>query len=165
MHRVTLLLGGNQGDMQSLLQRAVTLLGERVGEVAATSGIHRSEAWGFHAENDFYNQAVVVLTPLEPEALLDTTQSIEQTLGRDRVQEAEIKSLSKERYCSRTMDIDIMFYDDAIISTPRLNVPHPLMQEREFALVPLCEVEGDRVHPTLRRQLKDILKELRNKKI
>lgn len=160
-HRTTLLLGGNQGDMTATLQRAIELLEERVGEVVATSRIYRSEAWGFACEAEFYNQAVVCSTQLEPEPLLDATQSIETELGRNRERELRLKSLSGERYCSRTMDIDIMFYDDEVISTPRLSVPHPLMQQREFALGPMCEIEPQRVHPTLGLSLKDIYENLK----
>ena len=161
MHRVTLLLGGNRGDMPSALHRAVELLGERVGKVVASSQIYRSEAWGFHAEEPFSNQAVIVETTLEPTALLDATQSIEAELGRDREKEFREKSSTGERYCSRTMDIDIMFYDDEVISTERLTIPHPLMQQREFALEPMCELEPARVHPTLGLSLKEIYENLK----
>lgn len=163
MHRVTLLLGCNIGDRESTLLRANTLLAERVGEIVSSSKIYSTRAWGFQSEDMFANQAVVLLTELEPEPLLDTTQSIEQELGRDRAKEQEIKALSGERYCSRTMDIDIMFYDDEVLATPRLNIPHPLMQEREFALEPMCEVEGERLHPTLWRTLNELYKELKQR--
>ena len=162
MHRVTLLLGGNRGDMSATLHRAIELLGERVGEVVAASQIYRSEAWGFHATEPFSNQAVILATTLEAEALLNATQSFEADLGRDRESELREKASTDERYCSRTMDIDIMFYDDEVISTPRLTVPHPLMQQREFALEPMCELEGERLHPMLGRTLDDLLKELRD---
>ena len=165
MHRVTLLLGGNRGDMPATLRRATELLEERVGAVIAISQIYRSEAWGFHAEEPFSNQAVIVETTLEAEPLLDTTQSIEAELGRDREQEMQTKQLSGERYCSRTMDIDIMFYDDEVISTPRLNIPHPLMQQREFALEPMCELDGERNHPLLGRTLNELYEELKEKNI
>ncbi len=161
MHRITLLLGGNRGDMLSTLRRAVELLGERVGKVVTQSRIYKSEAWGFHSEEVFSNQAVVLMTNLEPLALLDATQAIEQELGRDRTMEAAEKLSSGERYCSRTMDIDIMFYDDEVIRTPRLTIPHPLMQEREFALEPLAEVEGERRHPVLGRTISELLNKIR----
>lgn len=165
MHRVTLLLGGNRGDMSLALRRATELLAERVGEVVALSGVYLTEAWGFHAEELFSNQAVVVMTSLEPLALLDATQAIERELGRDRTVEAAEKLSSGERYCSRTMDIDIMFYDDEVIRDPRLTIPHPLMQEREFALEPLAEVEGERLHPVLGRTINELLSEKRENKI
>ncbi len=163
MHRVTLLLGCNIGDREATLRRATDLLNERAGEIVGCSKIYFTRAWGFQSEEMFANQAVVLLTELEPEPLLDATQSIEQLLGRNRAKEREIKHLSGERYCSRTMDIDIMFYDDEVISTPRLTIPHPLMQEREFALEPMCEVEGERLHPRLRKRLNELYNELRNR--
>lgn len=165
MHRVTLLLGCNIGDREATLRRATDLLKERVGEIVGRSKIYSTRAWGFQSEELFANQAVVLHTELEPEPLLDSTQSIEQELGRDRAKEREIKNLSGERYCSRTMDIDIMFYDDEVIATPRLTIPHPLMQEREFALEPMCELEGERLHPRLNKTLNELYNELRNKQI
>ena len=162
-HRVTLLLGGNKGDMSSALRRAVELLKQRVGEVVATSRIYRSQAWGFHATEQFLNQAVVLRTNLEPEPLLDATQAIECELGRDRRAEAEQKAACGERYCSRTMDIDIMFYDNEVISTPRLQVPHPLMQERAFALEPLCELMEEFRHPTLGLTLRELNENLKQR--
>lgn len=165
MHRVTLLLGCNIGDREATLRRATDLLKERVGEIVGCSKIYSTRAWGFQCEELFANQAVVLHTELEPEPLLDSTQAIELQLGRDRAKEREIKDLSGERYCSRTMDIDIMFYDDEVIATPRLTIPHPLMQEREFALEPMCEVEGERMHPQLGKTLNELYNELRNKQI
>lgn len=161
-HRVMLLLGCNMGDKEATLRHAIELLCENTGEVVATSKIYYSQAWGFHCDAEFANQAVVLLTELEPEKLLDATQSIEAELGRDREKERLTKELSGERYCSRTMDIDIMFYDDEVISTPRLSVPHPLMQEREFALEPMCEIEPQRVHPTLGLSLKELYENLKH---
>lgn len=160
-HRVTLLLGCNVGDKQATLHHAITLLRERVGDIVACSKLCLTQAWGFQSEELFANQAVILTTDLAPETLLDATQAIEAELGRDREQERLSKAVSGERYCSRTMDIDIMFYDDDIISTSRLSVPHPLMQEREFALEPLCELESDRVHPVLGTTLKELYKKLK----
>lgn len=134
--------GGNMGDVGQRLAEAGRLLGERVGEVVARSSLHRSEAWGFRAENDFLNCAFVVRTTLAPEELLDTVQGIERELGRDRERESLEKAASGERYVSRTIDLDILFYGREHISTKRLQVPHPLIMQREFALVPLCEVTG-----------------------
>ena len=161
MHRVTLLLGCNIGDREATLRRATDLLKERGGEIVGCSKIYSTRAWGFQSEELFANQAVVLHTELEPESLLDSTQAIEQELGRDRAKEREIKNLSGERYCSRTMDIDIMFYDDEVIATPRLTIPHPLMQEREFALEPLCEIMPCYRHPVLGKTLSTIYEELK----
>ena len=160
-HRVMLLLGCNMGDKEAMLRHAVALLNVNAGEVVASSGIYYSQAWGFHSDAEFANQAVELVTELAPEKLLDTTQSIEAELGRDREQERLSKEASGERYCSRTMDIDIMFYDDELIATPRLTIPHPLMQEREFALKPMCELWGERVHPKLGLTLNELYEKLK----
>ena len=139
MVEAVILGGGNIGDVEQRLAEAERLIGERVGEVVARSSLHRSEAWGFRSQND---RAFVVRTALAPEELLDATQSIERELGRDREQEYRERLLSGEPYASRRIDLDILLYGDEHISTPRLQVPHPLIMQREFALAPLCEATG-----------------------
>ena len=88
----------------------------------------------------FLNAVWEIKTELEPEKLLDALQEVENLLGRNRSEESKAKEESGERYCSRTLDLDILFYDDEYISTERLKVPHPLIMEREFVIVPLCEL-------------------------
>jgi 2-amino-4-hydroxy-6-hydroxymethyldihydropteridine diphosphokinase len=88
----------------------------------------------------FVNAAWKVETALEAEGLLDVLQEVEAMLGRDRTEEQRIKAERGEKYCSRTLDLDILFYDEDHISTERLKVPHPLIMEREFVKVPLCEL-------------------------
>ncbi len=138
--RAVILGGGNVGDVPASLDAAERMMASRVGEIVARSGLHESEPWGFEAEQGFVNRAWVVETPLEPEALLDALQAIEEELGRDRRCEAECKAASGARYLSRTMDLDILFCGGERIRTERLTVPHPLIMEREFAIVPACEV-------------------------
>lgn len=142
MVEAVILGGGNIGDVEHRLAEAERLIGERVGKVVARSSLHRSEAWGFRSQNDFLNRAFVVRTALAPEELLDATQGIERELGRDREQEYREKLLSGEPYASRRIDLDILLYGDEHISTQRLQVPHPLIMQREFALLPLCEATG-----------------------
>lgn len=141
--RAVLLLGGNLGGVEAVgerFDRAVELIGERIGEVSRCSTKRVSEPWGFSAEELFVNQAVEVLAELEPEQLLDATQSIEQALGRDRDAEQNFKDDSGERYASRMIDIDIILCGDLKYSSERLTIPHPLMMEREFVLEPLREL-------------------------
>ena len=157
MHSVTLLTGSNDPLAVAILLRAASLLAERIGQQAAASEIYPSEAWGFESERPFYNQALQFHTALEPEQVLDAAQEVEQLLGRRRDEELAERERTGQRYASRRVDVDVMFYDEEIISTPRLTVPHPLLHEREFALRPLCEIMGDFVHPQLQRPLKDIL--------
>ena len=147
MARVILLSGGNTGDIKRTLQAAQQLLNERVGAVLRCSHRYESAPWGFEAAERFSNQALELSTDLAPEEVLDACQAIERELGRNRAAEAVEKASSGSRYTSRPIDIDILFYDDAVIATERLTVPHPLLAEREFALVPLAEIARDRRHP------------------
>ena len=142
MHRAIILAGGNIGDVAMRFEEAERLLAERGVEVVGRSQNYESRAWGFKSDMPFVNVAWEVETALEPEELLDVLQKVEALLGRDRVAEAEEKAQKGARYCSRTLDLDILFYDEAYISTERLKVPHPLIMEREFVITPLCELLG-----------------------
>ena len=140
MHRAIVLAGGNIGDVAMRFVEAERLLSERGVAVVAGSQNYESRAWGFESEMLFVNAAWEVETALEPEVLLDVLQEVEALLGRDREEEQKTKAESGERYCSRTLDLDILFYDEEHISTERLSVPHPLIMEREFVIKPLCEL-------------------------
>lgn len=120
---------------------------QEIGRVVGVSRHYASEPWGFRAEQHFWNQVLDVETSLEPEALLEAIHRIEQRLGRDREREQSEKSARGERYASRTMDIDILFYDDRVIDTPSLRIPHPHLADRDFVLRPLCELMPERRHP------------------
>lgn len=140
MHRATILAGGNLGDVAQTFVRAEALLAERGVEVVARSQNMLSEAWGFECEQPFTNCAWVVKTELEAERLLDALQEVEALLGRERECERAEKARLGVRYCSRSLDLDVIFYDEEHISTERLKVPHPLIMEREFVIKPVCEV-------------------------
>lgn len=147
MARVVLLTGGNAGDVKERLQQAQRLVNERVGAVLRCSHRYETEAWGFASAVKFSNQAIEVSTDLAPEQVLDAVQAIEHELGRDRAAEAAERTRTGQLYSSRPIDIDILFYDDEVIATERLSVPHSRLAEREFALVPLCEILRQRRHP------------------
>ena len=140
MHRAIVLAGGNIGDVAARFVEAEHWLAERGVRVVARSQNYESRAWGFESEMLFVNVAWEVETALEAEALLDVLQATEAQLGRDREVEREVKMREGARYCSRTLDLDILFYDEEHISTERLKVPHPLIMERDFVIVPLCEL-------------------------
>ena len=159
--RVVLLTGSNAPSREAILKLAAELLEQRVGTITARSRIYASQAWGFSSDEPFANQALVLDTNLSPLEVLDAALAVEQQVGRDRAREQQQKELSGERYASRVVDVDVMFCDDEIISTPRLRVPHPLLHEREFALEPLCEIMGHYRHPVLGRSLQDIYRELK----
>ena len=120
------------------MQNAVAMIGRRIGRVVSQSAVYQSEPWGFNAEQMFLNQVVVAETGLEPHAVLELCLQIEAELGRTR---------SGNGYEPRTIDIDIVFFGQQIISQPDLQVPHPLMHRRNFVLRPLCDVAADFVHP------------------
>lgn len=143
MHTTYLALGSNLGNRRQLMARAIELIGREVGTVERKSELYESEPWGFDSENRFLNAVVKVHTELEPMELLRTTQHIERLLGRKHKTAAPTGpagNSNKPVYHDRTMDIDILLYDDLSIDEPTLKIPHPLMTERDFVMVPLREV-------------------------
>lgn len=162
MARVALLLGGNQGNVKRTLQTAQQLINSRVGAVLRCSHRYESEAWGFRSVDRFENQALEISTDLTPYEVLDVCQAIERELGRNRAAEAIEKASSGAPYGSRPIDIDVIFYDDLILSDERLTLPHPRLAEREFALVPLNEIMRQRRHPLTGLTVGEMLERLRN---
>ena len=140
MHRAIILAGGNIGDVTTRFVEAERLLAERGVAIVAKSRNYSTKAWGFESEMLFTNATWEVETALGAEELLDVLQEVEALLGRNREEERTKKAESGERYCSRTLDLDILFYDEEHISTERLKVPHPLIMEREFVIEPTCEL-------------------------
>ena len=161
MARVVLLLGGNQGDVKRTLQTAQQLINSRVGAVLRCSHRYESEPWGFRSPDRFSNQALEVSTDLTPHEVLDACQAIERDLGRNRAAEAIEKASSGAPYGSRTIDIDVIFYDDLVLSDERLTLPHPHLGEREFALVPLNEIVRRYRHPVTGLTVGEMLAALR----
>lgn len=140
MHRAIILAGGNIGDVALRFVEAERLLAERGVAIVAKSRNYSTKAWGFESEMLFTNAAWAVETALEAEELLDALLEVEALLGRNRIVEQSEKAERGARYCSRTLDLDILFYDEEHISTERLKVPHPLIMEREFVIEPTCEL-------------------------
>ena len=154
-------MGGNLGDVKRTLQSAQQLVNARVGAVLRCSHRYESAPWGFTSENRFSNQALELTTDLSPLEVLDACQAIERELGRNRAAERRERAASGARYTSRPIDIDLIFYDDLVLETDRLTLPHPLLAEREFALVPLCEIMRQRRHPVLGISVGEMLSALR----
>lgn len=150
MIKLYLLLGGNLGNKQQVFADTRARLEKQVGIISASSAIYETEPWGFESEDLFWNQALELETDLSPEDVLAQTQLIEKELGRIR---------KEKQYDSRVIDIDILFFDDHIIKTGNLTVPHPRIQERKFALVPLCEIAGDFIHPLFQKSILELLDE------
>lgn len=132
-HIAYLSLGSNLGDRYATMLKAIDMLGNEVGIVDRQSSMLETEPWGFQSANKFLNMCVSVLTTLSPLQLLAATQNIERGLGR------MVKSVDGH-YHDRPIDIDILMYDDLHISTKELTLPHPLMEERDFVMIPLREI-------------------------
>ena len=144
--RAYLLLGSNEGDKLQYLKQATQAIEKRLGKIMSSSKHYETQAWGLTAQEDFINQAVVIETALSVEQLLANIQHIENDLGRVR----------SEKWASRTIDIDILLFDDIVINKKDLVVPHPHLHERNFALIPLMEIAGDIEHPVLKKTIEDI---------
>ncbi|GAB6976190.1 2-amino-4-hydroxy-6-hydroxymethyldihydropteridine diphosphokinase [Prevotella falsenii] len=132
-HTVYLGLGSNLGNRKAILNEAISLIQNRVGEVVRQSSFLETEPWGFESPNNFLNACLCVSTRHAPHRLLETTQAIEKEMGRAH------KTVNRQ-YQDRIIDIDILMIDDLKINEPDLKVPHPLMEERDFVMVPLKEI-------------------------
>lgn len=134
MPKAYLGLGSNLGDGKKNLDTALRLLAGRVGEILRVSTYMESEPWGFESSHRFTNGAVCVQTNLSPVELLEVTQDIEREMGRDK------KHARGEAYQDRIIDIDILLYDDLVMKTERLTIPHPMIGKRDFVKIPLAEI-------------------------
>ena len=160
MARVILITGGNVGDVKDTLRRAQQEINRSLGVILRCSHSYESKAWGFTSSDNFYNQAIIVDTDHTPEEVLDKVLAIEQKLGRNRQEEAAIKAQTGERFAPRAIDIDILFYDDLVMDTPSLTIPHPLIQNRDFVLRPLNEIAPDKIHPVLNKTIHTLFEEM-----
>lgn len=132
-HTVYLGLGSNLGNKQANIGQAIRKIEELIGTVERQSALYVSEPWGFRSSHNFVNAVVRVSTTLAPLALLRATQQIERNMGRK-------KKSTDGIYHDRIIDIDILLYDDLTIDEPDLKIPHPLMQQRPFVMIPLKEI-------------------------
>jgi len=137
-------LGSNLGNKLENLQRALDLIAQKIGRVVKISSVYNTKSWGFKSE-DFLNICIEVSTSLNPEGLLDNVLQIENDLGRIRD--------TTDNYRARTIDIDVLLFDDEIIFYNNLKVPHPKMLERKFVLVPLTEIAANIKHPIAKKTI------------
>lgn len=146
-----LLLGGNLGDREGNLKKAIELLGQKIGRVISVSSMYETAAWGKTDQPAFLNQAVALETDLSALEVLDHALNIEQELGRVR----------KDKWGERLIDIDLILFGNEVINIPdKLQVPHPHMQNRKFVMEPLAEIAPDVVHPVFGETILTISKNI-----
>ena len=139
--------GGNVGNRLVNLQHARDKIQEYAGEVLKESDIYETAAWGFLEQPSFLNQVLLISTHFKAEELLEKLLMVELELGRKRIQ----------KMGPRTIDIDILFYNNEIISSPNLTIPHPQIANRRFVLTPLNEIASDFVHPIFKKTVGQLL--------
>lgn len=152
MELVYFLLGSNLGDRNNCLKEARLQLQRAIGEISRTSAVYETESWGVAGLPDYLNQVVEIATNLLPESILIKTQFIEEKLHRERT----------IKWHSRTIDIDILFFGEAIVNLPELKIPHPQLQNRLFTLAPLDELIPDFVHPGLHKTIHELKQEIKD---
>jgi len=141
-HQLFLGLGSNLGDRAENIRKAVLLIQERVGEVVRQSSLIETEPWGFESDHCFLNGVILCETTKTPREVLKETQKIERELGRKKKTTllSHLSPLTSHLYSDRPIDIDILLYDDLTVNEPDLKIPHPLMHERDFVMIPLNEI-------------------------
>jgi 2-amino-4-hydroxy-6-hydroxymethyldihydropteridine diphosphokinase len=149
---VFLLLGGNLGNRQLFLQKAAEHIEADIAPILKRSSIYETQSWGKTDAPNYLNQVIQLKTELSPQDVLQKILNIENVLGRKR----------EEKWGSRTIDIDILFYGSDIIADPGLNIPHPELHRRMFTLAPLSEIAPDLIHPVLNKSIFHIKSELKN---
>lgn len=137
-HRVYFSLGSNLGDRRANVEQAIRLIGERVGQVLRQSSLMETEPWGFHSDHPFVNAAILCETERTPREVLQLTQQIERDMGKTEAHATQRRQLTT--YHDRPIDIDILLYDDLTMDEPDLKIPHPLMHQRDFVMIPLKEI-------------------------
>ena len=142
MHQVYLGLGSNIGDRRQCIADAIRLISERVGAVLRQSTLIETEPWGFQSKHKFLNGVILCETDKSPREVLALTQQIERDLGRKKKSHSSLLTPHSSRYHDRPIDIDILLYDDLTVDEPDLKIPHPLMHERDFVMIPLNEIRN-----------------------
>ena len=150
MHKVFIALGSNLGERRKNIETAIEKLKEKGIKIVKISSVIETEPYGYKDQGKFLNAVCLVETDLDPFSLLDVLLKIEEEMGRIRM----------FKWGPRNIDLDIIFYDDLIIETENLKIPHPDAHNRIFVMGPLSEIDPEFVHPVLRRKVKEILQDL-----
>lgn len=146
LNKAWLLLGSNLGDRMAHLKAASAEITAHAGVISRQSHVYETEAWGDRDQPDYFNQVLEISTPLSPQELLHCIQRIEEKFGRER----------NVQWAARTLDIDILFYNDQIIREEGLTIPHPHLHERNFTLIPLLEIAPLKRHPVLQQTVEEL---------
>jgi 2-amino-4-hydroxy-6-hydroxymethyldihydropteridine diphosphokinase len=149
MNIAYLLIGGNEGDRSAYLQETIRRIRYPGSKLLRQSSVYETAAWGKTGQPSFLNQALILETPMDAPALMEALLATEEELGRVRT----------ERYGSRTVDIDILFFNEEVIRLSWLTIPHPEVARRRFALTPLDEIAPGYVHPVLQKTIHVLLAE------
>jgi 2-amino-4-hydroxy-6-hydroxymethyldihydropteridine diphosphokinase len=150
MNDVYLLLGSNLGDRKLYMQQAIELIEQGISPVVKTSSVYETQSWGKTDAPDYLNRVVMLNTNMPAQTILHKILAIEIALGRRR----------EEKWGSRTIDIDLLFYGKEIINEPNLQVPHPELHKRRFTLAPLNEIAGNFKHPVSKSTIHELINEL-----
>lgn len=142
-----LLIGGNLGDRVNNLATARNFIQDEIGEIIKVSSVYETASWGITHQPKFLNQVLLIKTKLSPKDTMQVIHGIENKMGRIRTQ----------KNASRAIDIDILFFNDAVVREQHLTIPHPEIQNRKFALIPLEEIAPGLVHPVFKRTVKQLL--------
>lgn len=147
MNEAYLLTGGNIPDRMAYLSKARDEIKKRCGRILNQSSVYETAAWGKEDQDCFLNQVLKIATPLSAGDLLNMLLRIEEDLGRRR----------EVRYGPRTIDIDILLFNNEMINQDGLKIPHPRMQDRRFVLVPLNEIAANAIHPVFKKKISRLL--------
>lgn len=146
LHTAYLLTGSNMGDRVVYLNQAIELLNKEAGFISNSSSLYETRAWGKEDQPDFLNQALQLETELSPDQLLEVLLRIEEKIGRER----------SKKWEARVIDIDILFYDNLVVESDHLNIPHKHLHERNFTLIPMLEIAPELEHPVFSKTIEEL---------
>jgi len=139
-------IGSNKGNRSGLINEAIDKIDIIIGKVVLKSSIYETKSWGFNS-NNFYNICILLESTLTPELILNKILTIEKDMGRLK---------TTDQYSDRCIDIDILFFDNRIVNSKSLEIPHPRIQLRKFVLTPMLELTPDLIHPILNKSIRQL---------
>jgi len=146
MSKVYFSIGSNKGNRSGLINEAIDKIDIIIGKVVQKSSIYETKSWGFNS-NNFYNICILLESTLTPELILNKILTIEKGMGRLK---------TTDQYSDRCIDIDILFFDNMIVNSKSLEIPHPRIQLRKFVLTPMLELTPDLIHPILNKSIRQL---------